>query len=192
MKRIETMTMSRIYWFLAGWVFFVGACTTSEPPAEDQKGVSIAEQAVSPVGQDSFSSDGPFTDTQSLIDYWVGTSTGNALTQIYVNGREVYERSGFGPAFVKQYFACSGGGIYAVCPNGFFDGYSNFNTLISRSPTTATIYKNNVLFRSGTNNLETENISTCMGDQSFYGTILYYRVVAYSNGFISVGGHCYP
>jgi hypothetical protein len=174
--------MSRTCWAFIGLTFIAGSCAVSEPPVGDQQ--SVAEQAIS--------SEGPFTDTQALVNYWVGTSTGNALTQIYVNGRKVYERSGFGPAFVKQYFACSGGGTYAICPTGFFDGYSDFNTLISRSPTTATIYKDSVLFRSGTNRFESENISTCSGDQSFYGTITYYKVISYSSGFVPYFANCYP
>ena len=142
-----------------------------------------------PVGQAAVSIDGPFVNTQALIDYWNST-TGSVETQIYVNGRKVYERAGFGPAFVNQYFTCSGGSIYTVCPAGFFAGYTNFNTLVSKCPTTAAIYKDGVLFRSG--NGDTVDISTCSGDQSFYGLVRYYRVTAEINGFVPYFGACYP
>jgi hypothetical protein len=159
-----------------------GGCISSEPSTANQENVSSTEQAIS--------SDGPFTSTQDLINYWTSTSTSGALAQIYLNGRKVYERSGFGPAFVKQYFACSSGGILAVCTSGFFDGYTNFNTLVSRCPADAAIYKDGVLFRSGTNQAVAD-VSTCSGDQSFYGVIRYYKVIDFDQ-FVPYHSSCYP
>ena len=153
-----------------------GACISPEPSTSSQ------ETAVT--------SDGPFANTQALIDYWNGTSTGGALTQIYLNGRKVYERSGFGPAFVKQYFDCISDDILTVCISGFFDGYTNFNTLVSRCPADAAITKDGIPFRSGTNSTAV-GIVTCSGDQSFYGVVHYYKVISF-DGFVHYGSSCYP
>lgn len=70
-------------------------------------------------------------------------------------------------------------------------GYIDFNTLVSRSPTGAAIYKDGVLFRAGTNSNEVD-ISTCSGDSSFYGPVQYYMVIHYYNPFIPYGNTCYP
>ncbi|HET9621403.1 MAG TPA: hypothetical protein VFP84_08565 [Kofleriaceae bacterium] len=158
----------------------VAACATNEPFSDES--VSDMQQALS--------SEGPFSSKQDLINYWAAASKSNT-TQIYLNGRKAYEFLGFGPAFVKQYFTCSSQ-IYAVCPTGFFDGFENLATLVSRSPTTATIYKDSTLYRTGNPN-EKEFIATCFGDQSFYGAVRYFKVTSYSTRFgppfIS---DCYP
>lgn len=65
-----------------------GACISPEP-ATSSKETALAN-------------DGPFANTQALIDYWSSTSTSGALTQIYFNGRQTYERSGFGPALLSS------------------------------------------------------------------------------------------
>ena len=176
--------MSRIPWVVFGVaaMFLAEACGVSGASDEDQGNVGTAEQALS--------SDGPFTDTQALISYWRTASTNGAMTQIYLNGRKVYERPGFGPAFVKQYFDCLNSDVYAVCLSGFGDGYTDFDTLVSRCPTGAAIYKDGTLIRSGTNGTEVD-ISTCSGDSSFYGTIHYYMVIHYYNPFIPYGNTCY-
>lgn len=183
-----------IYWALVGAaaVALAGACVSPELSTEDQVGVSATELTLSLGGQTNVSTDGPFATTQALVDYWTSTSTAGARTEIYVNGRNVYERSGAGPAFVKQYFNCSAQ-IFAVCPGQFpHDGYTNFNTLVSRYPTTAAIYKSGALFRAGTDNTEVD-ILTCSGDPSFYGAVQYYKVMNYINGFIPyLNGSCYP
>jgi hypothetical protein len=161
----------------------VGACIIPGTAAEDQEDVGIAEQALG--------SDGPFTDTQSLINYWSNTSTGGALTQIFLNGSKVYQRSGFGPAFTKQYFDCYSSDIYAVCPTDFRDGFTSFDTLVSRFSTNTAIYQDGVLVRSGTG--AWANISKCTGDDSFYGCIRYYKVVYYFSGFgPAYASTCYP
>ena len=158
-----------------------GACIPSEPPTVGRDMVDTAEQTIS--------SDGPFVTTQDLIDYWNSTSTGGARTEIYRNGRNVLERSGFGPAFVKQYFACSDG-IRSVCTSTFYDGYVNFDTLVSRCQPNTTIYKDNVLFREVPNSA-VYRIVTCYGDQSFYGPVPYYKVKSF-DGFVHYGSDCYP
>jgi len=109
-------TKSRIQWVgsTAIAAFLVASCGISGAPGDDQEGAGTAEQALN-------ASDGPFADKQALINYWNTTSTNGALTQIYLNGRIAFSRSGFGPAFVKQYFDCLNSDVYAVCPSGFMD-----------------------------------------------------------------------
>jgi len=157
-----------------------GACTASGPETEDQEDVSFTKQAMT--------SEGPFFDQQALINFWTATSTGGAATQIFLNGSKVYERPGFGPAFVKQYFSCMDTihhAIYAVCPTGQHDGFTNFNTLVSRYPVTATIFRDGVLFRSGTDP-GSVSITTCTGDLSFLGCSVYYKVTTEFTPFLGV------
>jgi hypothetical protein len=156
---------------------------TNDAPADERDTVAITEQALS--------SDGPFATVDELVNFWNNTSTSGAATEIFVNGHRKLFRSGFGPEFLKQYFVCAGGSIYATCPTGFFDGFASFPVLVSRSPSTATITKNGVPFRTGTNQFESENIKTCSVDMSLNGAV-YYTVISYTNGFISFSSDCYP
>ena len=73
-----------------------------------------------------------------------------------------------------------------------FDGFSTFKALVSRSPSTASIYKDDTLFRTGTNQLEAEFITTCSGEQGFNGPVRYFKVTGYSMGFIPYSSSCYP
>jgi len=161
----------------------VGACVTNDVPVEEADGVAVAEQGLG--------SDGPFASTADVVSYWNATSTSGAATEIFVNGHRVLYRSGFGPEFLKQYFVCSGGLIYATCPTGFFDGFPTFKSLVARSPSTATIYKDNVLYRTGSNGFEFESVQTCPVDVSLNGAV-YYKVVSYTSGFVPYGSSCYP
>jgi hypothetical protein len=163
-------------------------------------GIALAMPAAACLSEDgpatstdelALSGDGPFATTKALIDYWTNTPTSGALAQIYLNGRKVYERSGFGPAFVKQYFTCGPSNILATCTTGFFDGYGSFNTLVSRSPAHTEIRKDFVVVRAGTDGTS-EDVTTCSGDPSFYGTVKYFKVTAYNNGFIPYASSCYP
>jgi len=167
-------------------VVLVGACGVLEPSVEDQglSGAGAAEQTLSGSGE------GPFTNVQALVNYWGNTPMNGAMTQIYLNGKKVYERQGFGPAFVKQYFESSGSTIYAVCPSGIRPGYTNFDTLVSRAPAGAWIYRDSVLVRQGTNAASVD-ISTCLGDQSYYGPVSYFRVIDYYNPPAEWGNTCY-
>jgi hypothetical protein len=173
--------VSHLLYVIVGTVVLAmpaGACMSDDP--------STASQDLALTG------DGPFANKQALIDYWnTAAPGGGALTQIYLNGRKVFERSGFGPAFVKQYFACKTGSILTVCTGNFYDdGYTSFNTLVSRCPAEMTIDKDGVLFRAGTNGTR-GNIATCSGDESFYGTVHYYKITSL-DGFVHYGSTCYP
>lgn len=134
--------------------------------------------------------DGPFANTDALVTYWSTRSTGGATTQIYVNGSKVYQRSGFGGAFVKQYFNChDGSGIKAVC-NNTLDGYENVSDAVGTVPSGLTVYLDGVLYRSGSNNVA--HIKTCYGDTSYYGSVTYYIVASMSGvGPTYPGNSCF-
>jgi hypothetical protein len=180
------MYMRSLFWVgavILGPLWFSG-CMTDESPAAEGDGVAIAEQALS--------SDGPFTSVDELVNFWSNTPTGGAATEIFVNGHRKFFRTGFGPEFLKQYFVCAGGSIYATCPTGFFDGFSTFSALVSRSPSTATISRDGTLFRTGTNQFEFENITTCSVEQGLNGPVRYFKVTSYTSGFVPYSSSCYP
>lgn len=62
--------------------------------------------------------EGPFQNTNTIIDYWSQTSTGGAALYIFVDGSLVYQRFGFGPGTGKSYVFCPkrpGGGYMTNC-----------------------------------------------------------------------------
>lgn len=62
--------------------------------------------------------EGPFQNTNAIINYWTNTSTGGAALYVYVDGSLVYYRMGFGPALGKNYVYCpkrAGGGYMTNC-----------------------------------------------------------------------------
>ncbi|WNG19290.1 hypothetical protein [Cystobacter fuscus] len=126
--------------------------------------------------------DGPFSSTAELASYWATQSTSGALTQIYVNGHKIYQRSGFGPAFVKQYFNCAdGSGINATC-NSIFDGYTTVSGAVGTFSTGFTVYLDGAPYRNASPYYYA-NIKTCYGDASFYGAVKYYIVESMYDGF---------
>jgi hypothetical protein len=131
--------------------------------------------------------DGPFSSTFALVSYWSQQSTGGAATQIYVNGHKVYDRYGFGPAFVKQYFNCAdGSGIKATCTS-IFDGYTTVGGAMGTFSSGLTVYLDGALYRSASP-FYNAHIKTCYGDASYYGAMRYYIVESMYNGF----GPAYP
>ncbi|XXF80128.1 hypothetical protein P2318_10365 [Myxococcaceae bacterium GXIMD 01537] len=125
---------------------------------------------------------GPFANTTALVTYWTGQSTGGSTAQIYVNGKKVYERLGFGPAFVKQYFNCAdGSGIKAVC-NNIFDGHLDVSTAVATFPNWLTVYVDGTLYRSG-DPYHSAHIKKCYGDTSYYGAVKYYIVESMNDGW---------
>lgn len=136
--------------------------------------------------------DGPFASTSDLVNYWSMQNTGGSAVQIFVNGSKVYERFGFGPGYVGQYFNCAdGSGIKAKC-NSIFDGYVNANDAMGTFGSGLTVYLDGALYRSGSP-YYTANITTCYGDASFYGAVRYYIVASMFDGFGPQypGNHCY-
>ncbi|MEH6414536.1 hypothetical protein [Pseudomonas sp. CGJS7] len=50
---------------------------------------------------------GPFANQQAVADWWNANNTSGAVTQIFYNGKKIYEkRNGFGPALIVKYFQC--------------------------------------------------------------------------------------
>ncbi|NTX00829.1 MULTISPECIES: hypothetical protein [Myxococcus] len=126
--------------------------------------------------------DGPFASTAALASYWSTQSTGGSLTQIYVNGTLAYQRSGFGPAFVKEYFNCAdGSGIKAFC-NNIFDGYLRTSDAMGTFSSGLTVYLDGTLIRSG-DPYYSAHLKTCLGDMSYYGRVKYYIVESVNDGF---------
>lgn len=137
-------------------------------------------------------SDGPFTSTSDLQSYWSVTSTGGARTQIYVNGRKVFDRAGFGPAFVKQYFDCFTGDINAACSQ-IYDGYINLADPIALFPATVRIDLDGSVYRAASGgDTRVAAISTCSNESSINGPVEYYKVVGWNNGFVPYSSSCYP
>ena len=133
------------------------------------------------------SANGPFDDASDMTDYWTGVNNDGSAMQLFVNGSKVYDVSGFGPAYIEQYFVCqSDGKLRQVCEAvatgwNFFDGYealSSLTPLLSGS----TIYLDNSLYSSG-DPASSAYITTCYGDSSLNGTITYYLVTHYADGF---------
>jgi len=134
-------------------------------------------------------SDGPFVDINALNTYWNGTSTGGALTQIYVDGTKVFERSGFGPAFVKQYFGCAtGGDIRTVC-GAVQDGAVDINDVLATFSPGYKVYLDGALYRAGSPSA-VAGITTCFGDASYYGNVQYYKITSIS-AFVAYSSTCY-
>lgn len=157
-----------------------------------KKFIGLALAALLPGLASAQYSDGPFANTSALTSYWSTTSTSGALTQIYVNGHKVYERSGFAPAFVKQYFDCYLGDINAVC-NQIQDGYINLSGAIALFPATVRIDLDGSVYRAASGgDTRVASISTCSNESSYYGPVNYYKVVAWGNGFIPYSSSCYP
>ena len=159
-------------------------CVSPDSPRDDQQPEGTATQQLG--------SSGPFATKQDLINFWNGTSTSTA-TQIFLNGSIAFSRSGFGPPIVKQYFVCfsSNDNIYESCPaanESELNGYSDFNTLVSMCPSGSWIFKNGVLFRSGTNAISVD-IATCPIPNTLIGTIQYFKVTS-ETGFFSYSSDC--
>lgn len=137
-------------------------------------------------------SNGPFTSTSDLQSYWNVTSTGGARAQIYVNGRKVFDRAGFGPAFVKQYFDCYTGDINAVCTQ-IYDGYVSLSGAIALFPSSVRIDLDGSVYRAASGgDTRSAAISTCSNESSANGPVNYYKVVGWNNGFIPYSSSCYP
>lgn len=165
-----------------GAALAIGGCMSSEP-ANDAAGDEAA-QAADP-------SQGPFASQIALVNFWTNTQTGGAATQIFLNGHKVFDRAGFGPALLVEYFACNAGGIWETCPTDFVDGFAVFKTLVARVPAGHAIVKDGVLFRNGTDG-QTVDVTTCSGDQSLNGPVKYEKVT-FINGFSPpYVSSCYP
>jgi hypothetical protein len=127
-------------------------------------------------------SDGPFTTVQDVVAYWIGQPTSGAATQIFVDGFKVYERSGFGPAFVQQYFGCGEYGIRTHCTNDPFAGFVTAAEPASQFGAGKTIYLDGKLYKSGSPYYQLY-LKTCRGEASFYGKVKYFVVEAINDGF---------
>lgn len=177
------MSVSRMTWMVAGAVCLAGACVASEPVSEE----SDVSQAVT--------SDGPFASQKALVDWWTVNAPANIATQVWLNGKVVFTQSGFGPPDSGTYFSCAAGGIYAVCPTGWSDGFSSFTTLSGRIPAAAGIRKDGTLVRSPTTaGGQIYDVSTCHGQTSIFGyTEAYFRVLSIENDFSPpYTASCYP
>lgn len=178
--------LQRVRYGVFGMALAIGGCMTSEPTSEPAADEQASEQA-----QATDPSAGPFATQQALVAFWTGTSTGGAATQIFLNGHKVFDRTGFGPPLIAEYFACQAGGIYEVCPTDFIDGFSVFKTLVSRIPAGHAIVKDGVLFRAGTDG-QTVDVTTCFGDQSLAGTVKYVKVTEVAGFSPPYESTCYP
>ena len=180
------MSMSRMNWGFIGVVCFAGACVASEPGGDESDGTSSVGQAVT--------GDGPFASQQALVAYWTANAPASVATQIFLNGKSVFQQSGFGPADTQEYFACSAGNIYSVCPTGWSDGFWSFQTLAARIPAAAGIRKGSTLVRSPTPPAgQIYDVATCTGQTSDFGTPRYFRVLAIENDFSPPYlASCYP
>jgi hypothetical protein len=180
------MSMSRMHWVFIGAVCLAGACVASERASDESDGTSSVSQAVT--------SDGPFASQQALVAYWTANAPANIATQIFLNGKLVFKQSGFGPADTQEYFACSAGNIYSVCPTGWSDGFWSFQTLASRIPAAAGVRKDGTLVRSPTPPVgQVYDVSTCTGQTSDFGTPRYFRVLSIENDFSPpYQAVCYP
>lgn len=146
-----------------------------------KKMLGLVLAALAPAAAVAQYSDGPFADVAALNAYWTGTSTSSSLTQIYVDGTKVFQRSGFGPGFVKQYFLCYYTNDIRVNCGSQIDGTLDLSALVASMPANAPIYLDNVLYRSG---IGSGNIyiETCVGDQSYYGPVEFYEMTGYYFG----------
>jgi len=178
--------MPHINWVFIGAVCFTGACVSSEPAGDDSDETLSVSQAVT--------SDGPFASQQALVAYWTANAPLGSATQIFLNGKLVFKQGGFGPADTQEYFACSAGSIYSVCPTGWSDGFWSFQTLASRIPASAGVRKNGTLVRSPTSPFgQVYDVSTCTGETSDFGTPRYFRVLSIENDFSPPYlATCYP
>jgi hypothetical protein len=127
--------------------------------------------------------DGPFANVNALTTYWNSAAGGNH-TEIFVNGQEVLDVAGFNPAFVKQYFTCSGTGDIRVDCNDLHDGAEFLVDLVATLPASAKVWVDGVLYRNGTGSgFHVVDIETCSGDSSYYGVETFYLVTAYQDGW---------
>lgn len=110
--------------------------------------------------------------------------------QIYLNGRQVFERSGFGPEYIEEYFTCDGksNDIRAVCDYAS-DGAVRIKTIIDLLPANTTVYLDGEKYGKGTSDVNIAHITTCKGDTSIMTgkPIAYYKLRAFSNS-----STCYP
>lgn len=130
--------------------------------------------------------DGPFANLSALITYWNGTPTGGSLTQIYLDGTKVFQESGFGPAYVHQYFECpQTGDIRTDCLVGdIVSSDEDYADQVAKFPPGTTIYLDGVLKRSAPPP-RIAYLLKCAGDASYYapGWVIYYATEAYYDGF---------
>lgn len=152
---------------------------------------------------------GPFADSQAVADWWNANNTTTVKTQVFYNGKKIYERAtGFNPAIIVKYYQCKQtNDVRALCGHRL-DGFTTQEALIDRIDTQdgtraaiadADIYLDNVLVRPLTvpspvpPNTKYYLIS-CMGAPSIREPSgnTYYRVRGWTPSFNPVYlGQCY-
>jgi hypothetical protein len=92
----------------------------------------------------------------------------------------VFQRSGFGPGFVKQYFYCAPSNDIRVYCNSYSTAAENLADLISWHNPNWAIYLDGSVYRAG--NSAYSEILTCTGDASYYGNVVFYLNSYFYNG----------
>ncbi len=149
--------------------------------------LSCSTIANSALADSAVSDDGPFQTKADLINYWE-TNPSAKPVQIYLNGRQIYEQSGTGRGYSRQYFTCDSidGLIRNICLDAF-DGAAEVSYIVAFLPTDASIDLDDIPYRTGAPHTYNHvSITTCEGD------IKYYKVTGYANGYIPYVSTCYP
>lgn len=71
------------------------------------KGVASAMMLCSVASVASAQSvEGPFASQSDLLAYWNSSSSPNQMTNVYLNGQLIFNKTGFTPQNLRQYFVC--------------------------------------------------------------------------------------
>lgn len=140
---------------------------------------------------------GPFADEQAVVNWWNANNTSGAVTQVFYNGRKVYQRpTGFGPALIVKYYRCKQTLDVRTRCGHHLDAFSREDWLIDQIDTLngtrpalsdSDIYLDNQLYRAYTTPTRraTYGLIGCKGEPSYRepGGISYFVVSGYSPDF---------
>jgi hypothetical protein len=126
--------------------------------------------------------EGPFNTKQDVVNYWSGHSTSGAATQIFLDGFKIYERGGFGPAFVQQYFSCGEYGIRTKCTGDWFSGFATVSDARAGISMGLSVYVDHVL-KYKLDPYYYMDLKTCYGEMSYYGRVKYFVAETVWDGF---------
>lgn len=131
--------------------------------------------------------EGPFASESALLAYWSGSSSPNQMTNVYLNGKLIFNKTGFTPQSLRQYFACRGTGEIRLRCSSHGDGDRQLSYIAAYFPYPHHITLDGAPYQTGGPGGAYADINRCYTSDTL-GT--YYRLGTYT-GFTPAAYGCY-